>query len=218
MWTFPPAPTFGLPVEGTTARLPLRRIFCIGRNYADHAAEMGATVNPDAPMFFTKAAQAAVAAGGAIPYPPGTRDLHHEVELVVALGPDGVFGYGVGLDLTRRDLQAVAKDKRGPWDAGKDFDNSAVLAPLRRAGGWAPGDQAITLSVNGQPRQSGHLAQMLWSVPALIGYLGSLYALQPGDIIMTGTPAGVGPLQPGDRVEAAIDGLTPLTLTLQPSE
>lgn len=218
-WLFPPAPTPALPVVGSAALYPVRRIFCVARNYADHAAEMGAEVDRAAPFYFTKSASALVPAGATIPYPLATNDWQHEVELVVALGPDGVFGYAVGLDLTRRDLQAEAKAKARPWDIAKDFEQSAVIAPITPAADWtAPGAQAIGLTVNGVPRQNGRLSQMVWPVPALLTHLGGLYHLGAGDLIMTGTPAGVGPLRPGDQVAARIDGLAPLSLTVQPRE
>ncbi len=219
MFAFAPPAPVTLPIRGSRALFPVRRIFCIGRNYADHAAEMGATIDREVPTVFTKAACAVALSGSTVPYPQGTRDLHHEVELVAALGESGIFGYGVGLDLTRRDLQAVAKEKRLPWDVGKDFDNSAILAPLTRAEEWGqPGDQRICLSVNGTVRQDARLSAMIWQLPALIAHLATLYRLAPGDLIFTGTPAGVGPLVPGDQVEAQVDGLDPLQLTIQPSE
>ncbi|MDO5703757.1 MAG: fumarylacetoacetate hydrolase family protein [Paracoccus sp. (in: a-proteobacteria)] len=199
------------------AEFPVRRIFCIGRNYADHAAEMGVAADRDKPFFFTKSAHA-LALPGAIPYPPGTADLHHEVELVLAIGAPlfsattaqaaaAIIARAVGLDLTRRDLQAEAKDKRRPWDAAKDFESSAVIAPLSRAAA-GPG---IRLSVNGAVRQDGKLSEMIFDEAALVVYLSKLYHLQPGDLVMTGTPAGVGALQPGDRIDAKIDGLPPLS-------
>ncbi len=217
-WLFPPAPTPAVPVIGTDALYPVCRIFCVARNYADHAAEMGAEVDRAAPFYFTKSATALVNSGATIPYPLATNDWQHEVELVVALGPDGVLGYAVGLDLTRRDLQAEAKAKGRPWDSAKDFAHSAVIGPITPAGGWSPAGQAITLSVNDAPRQSGRLSAMVWPVPALLIHLGGLYDLGAGDLVMTGTPAGVGPLRPGDRVAAQIDGLAPVSLTVQPSE
>lgn len=216
-WLFPPAPAPALAIEGDARLYPIRRIFCVGRNYADHAAEMGSAVDRSSPVYFTKFAGAFSPSGGTIPYPAGTSDLHHEVELTVALGEHGIFGYTVGLDLTRRDLQAVAKEKRLPWDTAKNFDNSAILAPLTPADRWGlPGKQSIRLAVNGQERQHGTLDQMIWPVPALIAHLGTLYRLGPGDLIMTGTPAGVGPLEPGDQVTARIDGLAPLSVAIAP--
>lgn len=197
---------------------PVRRIFCIGRNYADHAAEMGAVADRETPLYFTKSAYA-LATGPEIPFPPATTDLHHEVEMVLALGRPlrnatpaeaaaAVIARAVGLDLTRRDLQAIAKEKRAPWDAGKDFDNSAVIGPLSNA---APGP-GIRLMVNGQMRQNGDLAQMIFGEGEILAYLSTLHHLQPGDLVMTGTPAGVSALQPGDRLRAEIDGLPSLDL------
>ncbi|MDO5613002.1 MAG: fumarylacetoacetate hydrolase family protein [Paracoccus sp. (in: a-proteobacteria)] len=208
-------PRPALPLDGTS--FPVRRIFCIGRNYADHAAEMGNAVDREKPFFFTKSAHA-LAHPGAIPYPPGTADLHHEVELVLAIGAPlsnaseqdaaaAIIARAVGLDLTRRDLQAEAKDKRRPWDAAKDFEASAVIAPLSAA---RPGP-GIRLSVNGDQRQNGRLADMIFPEAALVAFLSTLYHLQPGDLVMTGTPAGVGPLQRGDTIRAEVDGLPALT-------
>lgn len=212
----PPAPV-ALAIAGTEVLFPVRRIFCVGRNYADHAAEMGAEVDREAPFYFTKSAHAVTASGATIPYPPGTRDFHHEVELVMALGDGGrIFGCAVGLDMTRRDLQAAAKDKRRPWDTGKDFENSAVIAPLSRD--FAISDQAIALSVNGIPRQQAKLSDMVWSVPEILAHLDTLYTLQAGDVIFTGTPAGVGAVAAGDVLEGRIEGLPPVRLTIQPKE
>lgn len=211
MFTLPqPAIPFG------DQMFPVRRIFCIGRNYADHAAEMGATADPEDPFHFTKSAHALIAPGP-MPYPPATSDLHHEVELVLAVGATlkdatedqaraAILGRAVGLDLTRRDLQAQAKAKHRPWDAAKDFDASAVIAPLSAA----PAGPGIRLSVNGTLRQSGRLADMIQPETAILAYLSRLTTLEPGDLVMTGTPAGVGPLIPGDRIEAEIDGLPKL--------
>ena len=218
----PPIPT--LPVEGTSARFPVHRIYCIGRNFADHAREMGATVDRGQPVFFMKPADAIVAGGGAVPYPPATGDLHHEVELVVALGRDAdgvvavadatalVFGYGVGLDLTRRDLQAAAKAKGLPWDTGKGFDHSApagALSPAADVG--EPGARRIRLQVNGGTRQDSTLDQMVFAVPEVLHELSKLYALKAGDLVFMGTPAGVAALRRGDRFEATIDGLATLS-------
>ncbi|AUH33489.1 fumarylacetoacetate hydrolase family protein [Paracoccus tegillarcae] len=195
------------------ADFPVRRIFCIGRNYADHAAEMGNEVDREKPFFFTKSAHALTAPGD-VPYPPGTEDLHHEVELVLAIGTElddaspeqaaaAIVGRAVGLDMTRRDLQGEAKDKRRPWDAAKDFDHSAIIAPLSSAAA-GPG---IRLSVNGAVRQDGALEQMIFSEAEIVAFLSSLYTLMPGDLIMTGTPAGVGAVTRGDSLHAEIDGL-----------
>ncbi|MDO5657378.1 MAG: fumarylacetoacetate hydrolase family protein [Paracoccus sp. (in: a-proteobacteria)] len=206
---------------------PVRRIFCVGRNYAAHAAEMGAEVDREAPFYFTKSPLALWPSGGSLPYPPGTSELHHEVELVAALGaaafratPEAaaglVYGYAVGLDMTRRDLQARAKDKRRPWSTAKDFEGSAVIAPLSRE--FTPATQQITLSVDGKMRQQGLLSDMVWSLSELIADLSHYYHLGPGDLIMTGTPAGVGPVSPGAKLHGEIDGLPPLDLRITEPE
>ncbi|HEX5693783.1 MAG TPA: fumarylacetoacetate hydrolase family protein [Arenimonas sp.] len=212
-----------LPVRGSDALFPVRRIYCVGRNFAEHAKEMGASVDRGNPVFFMKPADAIVAGGGTVPYPPGTRELHHEVELVVALGHDAdgvvatglaldlVFGYGVGLDLTRRDLQAAAKAKGLPWDPGKGFDHSAPaseLVPAAMAGDLA--SRRLWLTVNGEPRQQGRLDDMVFSVAEVLHELSKLYALKAGDLVFMGTPAGVGPLLPGDRFVAQLDELIEL--------
>lgn len=226
-----PAPDWpSLPVAGSQARFPVRRIFCVGRNYAAHAAEMGNEVDRAAPFYFTKSPLAVVESGATVAYAPGTADLHHEMEFVVALGRPGfrvaaeaamalVFGYAAGLDMTRRDLQAAAKARQRPWDLAKDFEDSAVLAPITPAGNFGViGDQRITLSVNGAPRQEARLSDMVWSVPELIADLSRFYHLAPGDLIFTGTPAGVGAVGAGDRIRGEIDGLAPVDLTLGVAE
>ena len=201
---------------------PVRRIYCVGRNFADHAREMGATAPASkaergTPVFFMKPADAIVV-DGVVPYPPGTSDLHHEVELVVALGADApagelavaaasslVFGYGVGLDLTRRDLQAAAKAKGLPWDTGKGFDHSAPVSTLLPAGELGALDALpITLEINGQRRQASTLDQLIWDVPEILHELSKLYALRAGDLVFMGTPAGVAALQPGDTFDARL--------------
>lgn len=217
----PPAVT-SLPILGSDQRFPLRRIFCIGRNYAEHAREMGASVDKAAPMFFCKPADAVVSDGADVPYPSVTRDLHHEVEMVVALAHGGVdvapeqalaliFGYGVGLDLTRRDLQAKAKEKGHPWDTAKAFDHSAPVSALCPA---AQADIAaatrLQLSVNGEQRQTTALGDMVHSVAEIIAALSRLFELKPGDLIFTGTPAGVAALQRGDRFHAELVGVATL--------
>lgn len=211
-----------LPVIGREERFPIRRVFCIGRNYADHAREMGATVDASAPMFFCKPADAVVADGADIPYPSATSDLHHEVEMVVALKAGGrdlnaaqatqaIFGYGVGLDLTRRDLQAVAKAKGHPWDVAKAFDHSAPVSALRMASEASlQADTRIRLEVNGSVRQHGRLGDMVHSVADIIVALSTLFELKPGDLIFTGTPAGVAALQRGDVFRAELENIAVL--------
>ena len=213
-----------VPVLGKPAVFPVRRIYCVGRNYADHAREMGMDPDREPPFFFGKPQDVVVPGGGDICYPPATANLHYEVELVVALStggrdipaaeaPEHVFGYAVGIDLTRRDLQAKAKEKGQPWDTAKGFDQSAPISsitPASTCGHLTKG--AIWLSVNGQERQRGDLAGMIWSVPEVIAHISGFVALAPGDLIFTGTPAGVGPLVRGDRVRCGIEGLGELEI------
>lgn len=218
-----PAPAItSLPIIGSDARFPIRRVFCIGRNYAEHAREMGSTVDKAAPMFFCKPADAVVSDGADVPYPQATGDLHHEVEMVVALGSGGsdltpeqsahlVWGYGVGLDLTRRDLQATAKAKGHPWDVAKAFDHSAPVSALAPAAHAAINAQTqLRLSVNGVQRQQTLLGDMVHDVPHILAALSSLFLLMPGDLVFTGTPAGVAALQRGDRLHAELVGVTEL--------
>ena len=213
-WLFPPAPTPSLPILGRTARLPVRRILCVGQNYAAHAREMGH--ERAEPFFFSKPADALVTDGADPLFPTATADLHHEVELVCAIGADGgIAGWAVGCDLTRRDLQAAAKARGRPWDAAKGFDQSAPCGALTL--GALPDPAApITLSVNGETRQAGRLDDMVWAPDEILAKACTLWGVRPGDLIFTGTPEGVGALQPGDRVEAAIGGLQPLNFTLRP--
>jgi fumarylpyruvate hydrolase len=222
----PPQPR--VPVRGGNT-FPVRRIFCVGRNFADHAREMGASApaskaDRGQPVFFHKPADAIVTGNADVPYPPGTQDLHHEVELVVALGQDApagalsreqaqalVIAYGVGLDLTRRDLQAAAKAKGLPWDTGKGFDHSAPISELVPAGDVADLDaRTLTLTVNGEVRQHGSLADLIWDVPDILHELSLLYALRAGDLVFMGTPAGVAALKPGDRFSARLEGVAEL--------
>lgn len=223
-FTFPPPPPASLPVLDRDTRFPVNRIFCVGRNYAAHAAEMGSEVDREAPFYFIKSAQAVAQSGDVLPYPPGTQDLHHEIEMVVAIGAPGfrvakadalslVWGYGSGLDMTRRDIQAKAKAKQRPWDLSKNFEGSAVLSPLVDASGPL-GDRRISLTVNGEQRQEAPLSDMVWTVEELIADLSQYYHLQPGDLIMTGTPAGVSAVGPGDVLEGGVEGLPPVQLTL----
>lgn len=213
-WLFDPAPTPSLPIHGSRRRFPVRRIFCVGQNYAAHAKEMGH--ERAEPFFFTKPADAVVVDGADPVFPLATANLHHEVELVCAIGEDGeIAGWGVGCDLTRRDLQAAAKDKGRPWDAAKGFDQSAPCGPITL--GALPDPAApIALSVNGQARQSGRLDDMVWNPAEILAKARTLWDVRPGDLIFTGTPEGVGPVQPGERVEASIGGLEPLSFTVTP--
>ena len=207
---FPPPALVTVPVEGG-APFPVRRILCVGRNYAAHRAEMGGD-DRDPPFFFAKPADAIVAPGENVPYPTATADLHHEIELVVAIGPDGVFGYAVGVDLTRRDLQAAAKAKGQPWDAAKGFDRSAPISAIRKLDRL--GDAAISLSVNGEMRQKARIGDMIWSVAEIVEQAGKLWDIQAGDLIFTGTPEGVGPLSRGDLVEGSVEGVGSLSFEI----
>ena len=202
-------------IAGSAERFPVRRIFCVGQNYAEHAREMGSDPDRAPPFFFAKPADAVVASGTTLAFPSRTEDLHHEVELVVALGSGGrdipvegaaatIFGWTVGLDLTRRDLQAAAKKAGRPWDMAKGFDASAPIGALRP--GMPPESGAITLDIDGQRRQTGDLSDMIWSVAEIIATLSTYVALAPGDLIFTGTPAGVGPIRRGETVTGAIAG------------
>ncbi len=216
-YVFAPAATPSLPVVGEEARFPIRRIYCVGRNYADHAREMGHDPDREPPFFFSKPADSVSQSGQDVPYPPQTEDLHYEGELVVCLGAGGrdlglaaaetvIFGYAVGNDLTRRDMQSEAKSLKRPWDLSKGFDGGAVIGPVKRhAGSLSAG--AIQSFVNGEVRQSGDLNQMIWTIPEVISALSHSVELRAGDLIMTGTPAGVGSLSRGDLVAVEIDGL-----------
>jgi fumarylpyruvate hydrolase len=218
-----PAPALpSVAIEGTSARFPVRRIFCVGRNYAEHTREMGGDPQAEPPFFFTKPADALVESGARIPFPPATADLHHEAELVVALAGGGqdlseaeavalIFGHAAGNDLTRRDLQAEAKAARRPWDMAKGFDRSAVMGAIRRG---PMGDAAIVCTVQGETRQSARLSDMIWPVPAILSHLSRLVTLAPGDLVFTGTPAGVGPILRGQTCTVSIEGLAPATVTL----
>lgn len=219
-----PAPLPSIALHGSARRFPVRRIWCVARNYEAHRREVGMTA-PDPPFFFQKPPDAVVANGAAIPYPPRCANFHHEIELVAAIGRAGrdipaahalghVFGYAVGNDLTRRDVQQAAREKGYPWDMGKGFDHSAAITAIHPAEGghWSRG--RIWLTVNGEMRQQADLADMIWGVPEIIAELSTWVALEPGDLVYTGTPAGVGPLARGDRVEGGIDGLDVLVNTI----
>jgi fumarylpyruvate hydrolase len=211
-----------IAIAQSDARFPVRRIFCVGQNYADHAREMGADPDRQPPFFFSKPADAVLASGQRVPFPTRTANLQHEVELVVALGgggggvapaaaPSMIFGHAVGIDLTRRDLQAEAKKAGRPWDMAKGFDHSAPLGPLTR--GLPPRRGAITLTVDGELRQAGDLAEMIWSVADIIATLSTYVTLAAGDLIFTGTPAGVGPIQRGEKLRGVIAGIEPVEVT-----
>ena len=215
-----------VPVEGSAAEFPVHRIYCVGQNYAEHVAEMGSPQGKP-PVFFAKPADA-VCTSGTVPWPPMTENLHHEVELVVAMAAGGsdlspeqarsnVFGYAVGVDLTRRDLQSAAKANRAPWTLAKGFDHSAPISPIRPAQQEAHPDAAdISLAVNGLVKQQGNTAQMIWPVPVLLAELSRYFELKAGDLVFTGTPAGVGPLQPGDTVGCMVEGVGTLAFSMGP--
>jgi len=223
-YVFPPPPQASLPVRGTTQRFPVHRIYCVGRNYAEHAIEMGHDPKREAPFFFQKNPDTLVPDGGKFPYPDRSTDVHHELELVVALARGGkniapkdaaacIFGYAVGLDMTRRDLQGEAKKLGRPWEVGKAFEQAApcsAIEPASRIGHPAKG--AVWLDVNGERRQTGDLSQLIWSVPEIIGHLSALFELKPGDLIFTGTPAGVGPVKRGDRLHGGVEGVGELKI------
>jgi fumarylpyruvate hydrolase len=223
----PPAVT-SVPIVGSSQSFPIRRVYCVGRNYAAHAREMGKDPDKEPPFFFMKPADGVVPGGGDIHYPPGTSNYHHELELVVALKGGGrkipvdkaldlVFGYAIGLDMTRRDLQLAARDLGRPWDFGKSFDESAPLGPVHPVSAVGhPATGAIVLDVNGTARQKADLADLIWSVPETISFLSDYYTLAPGDLIFTGTPAGVAAVVPGDRLVGRIDGLGELSVTILP--
>lgn len=229
-WVFNPTPPAWLPIAGASSRFPVSRVWCVGRNYEAHASEMGAGKagggEPDPPFFFLKPSTAVVPGGGCVPYPPETSLLHHEAELVVAIAVGGrniastraldhVYGYGVGVDLTRRDAQAEAKRTGRPWSLAKGFDGSApcsAIAPSRDIGHPVRG--RITAMVNGEVRQDGDLADQIWSVDRVIAQLSRIVEIRPGDLLFTGTPAGVGALEPGDRLNVSIEGVGTLEVSI----
>ena len=231
-YTFAPAPVYSLPVQGTDARFPVNRIFCVGRNYHAHAVEMGRPVDKSTmkPFYFNKAASTLVESGATVPYPCGTSNYHVEMELVVAIGAAGfrvkesdaarlIYGYAAGLDMTRRDLQLVARDQGRPWDLGKDFEKSAVcttIVPQGNLGVLQSG--AIALQVNGSAKQSADLSQLIWNIPELLADLSQYYHLQPGDLIYTGTPEGVGAVVGGDVITGQIAQVGSVELTIGAAE
>jgi fumarylpyruvate hydrolase len=224
-YVIPPPPQAALAIAGSDKLFPVRRIWCVGRNYLEHIKEMGQDER-EPPFFFAKPADAIVPDGGTAPYPSLTKDMHHEVELVVALKSGGrnikpekaldhVFGYGVGIDLTRRDLQIASRDLKRPWEVGKAFDASAPCGPLRPASETGhPKKGRVVLKVNGKVRQDGDLEQMIWNVPEVIWKLSEMVALAPGDIIMTGTPAGVAATVAGDKIECEVEGIGKMSVTI----
>lgn len=219
-------PQPSVPVHGTDQQFPVRRIYCIGRNYEKHVAEMGYDVKRSKPFYFAKPADAIVQSGATVAYPPLTDDLHHEIELVVAIGKQGsnvsvdealdyVFGYAVGIDLTRRDLQRAAKEKARPWETAKGFDQSAPISAIHRAEDIGhPSSGRIWLAVNDEIRQDAGLNELIWNVSESVAELSTLFELAPGDLLYTGTPAGVGPLNPGDEVTGGIEGIDEIRITI----
>lgn len=213
-------------VAGSDQRFPVRRIFCVGRNYADHVREMGNDPKSEPPLFFSKPADAVVESGAVIAYPSNTSNLHHEVELVIAIGAGGsnideasalshVWGYGVGVDLTRRDRQAEAKKAGTPWDTAKGFDRSAPISALTPAASCGDAANArIWIKVNGETRQDANTHDMIWRIPEIIAALSRWWELKPGDLIFTGSPSGVSALNPGDAIECGVDGLAPLSFSI----
>lgn len=225
-YAFPPLPLPALAVRGTDELMPVHRIYCVGRNYAEHAREMGHDPDREPPFFFQKNPDNLVPDGGEFPYPPLSHDVHHELEMVVALREGGrdipveraldhVFGYAVGLDMTRRDLQGEAKKLGRPWEVGKAFEHSAPCSAVVRASEIGHPDKGrVWLEVNGQTRQNGDLAQLIWKVPEMIAYLSQLFTLRPGDLIYSGTPAGVGAVQRGDRLHGGVEGVGEIRITV----
>ena len=229
LWTPPANPS--LPVRGKAERLPVRRLFFVGRNYHAHAVEMGRPVDKSAevPFYFTKSPDTLVESGATVAYPPGTKNYQFEMELVLAIGAPGfrvapadaaklVYGYACGLDMTRRDLQLAARDKGRPWDLGKDVEQSSVVSPIVPMPGVVLDRGELALSVNGQVKQKSDLCKLIWSIPELLADLSMSYHLQPGDLIFTGTPEGVGALHSGDRIDGHVEGVGEIQLTVGPAE
>jgi fumarylpyruvate hydrolase len=225
-YVFAPHPIPTLPIRGSDKLYPVHRIYCVGRNYAEHAIEMGHDPNREAPFFFQKNPDTLVLSGGTFPYPDASKDVHHELEMVVALKSGGkdipqdqalshVFGYAVGLDMTRRDLQGEAKKLGRPWEVGKAFESAAPCSEIVPASAIGhPSEGAVWLKINGEPRQKGDLNQLIWKVPEMIAYLSGLFELRAGDLIFSGTPAGVGPVKRGDVLHGGVDGVGELKVTV----
>ena len=230
-YLFPPPPIYSLPVQGTTARYPINRLFFVGRNYHAHAAEMGRPVDKATSklFYFTKSAATLVESGATVPYPPETRDYQFEMEMVVAVGANGfrvgeadahelVYGYACGLDMTRCDLQLAARVQGRPWDLGKDLEHSSVVSQIVPMPGVIIDRGALELTVNGATRQQSDVSRLIWNVREILADLSKFYHLQPGDLIFTGTPEGVGPVVSGDRLEGRVEGIGTIRLTVGPAE
>jgi len=226
-YLFPPPAVPSLPIRGRAERFPINRIFCVGRNYHAHALEMGKPVDKSAerPFYFTKSPQTLVLSGATVAYPPETKNYHHEMELVLAVGQAGfrvsaehahkvIYGYGAGLDMTRRDLQLVARDKGRPWDLGKDIEQGSVCSEIVPMEGMVISQGAVALEVNGETKQSSNVDKLIWDIREIIADLSLFYHLQPGDLIYTGTPEGVGPVVVGDRITGRVEGVAEVTLTI----
>jgi fumarylpyruvate hydrolase len=226
-----PPPVYSLPVRGKKERLPISRLFFVGRNYHAHAMEMGRPVDKSSSQlfYFTKSPSTLVESGATVAYPPGTKNYQHEMELVVAIGAPGfrvaeadahklIYGYACGLDMTRRDLQLTAREQGRPWDLGKDLEQSSVVSEIVPAEGTVLSQGELAMTVNGQPRQKSDLSQLIWSIPEIIADLSTFYHLQPGDLIFTGTPEGVGPVVAGDRIEGRVQGVGEISLEIGPAE
>ncbi len=229
LWNPPPVPS--LPVRGREERLPVNRIFCVGRNYHAHAIEMGRPVDKsvERAFYFTKSPQTLVPSGATVPYPPGTKDYHYEMELVLVVGRPGfrvpaerahevIFGYACGLDMTRRDLQLAARDKGRPWDLGKDIEQGSVCSEVVPMEGWVIESGEIALEVNGQVRQQSDVSKLIWNIREIVADLSLYYHLEPGDLIYTGTPEGVGAVVPGDRLAGRVEGVGSVALTVGPAD
>jgi fumarylpyruvate hydrolase len=229
LWT--PPPVYSLAVRGKSERLPVQRLFFVGRNYHAHAVEMGRPVDKsvEVPFYFTKNTSTLVESGATVAYPPGTKNYQYEMELVLVIGTAGfrvaesdaaklIYGYACGLDMTRRDLQLVAREKGRPWDLGKDVEESSIVSEIVPMPGVVLDRGELAMSVNGQVRQKSDLSKLIWNIPELIADLSKFYHLLPGDLIFTGTPEGVGPLQAGDRIEGHVDGVGSIALTVGPAE
>jgi fumarylpyruvate hydrolase len=226
-----PPPVYSLPVRGKKEHLPINRLFFVGRNYHAHAVEMGRPVDKSNSQlfYFTKAPSTLVESGATVAYPPGTKNYQYEMELVVAIGAPGfrvaatdahklIYGYACGLDMTRRDLQLAAREQGRPWDLGKDVEQSSVASEILPAEGTVLRQGVLALTVNGQPRQKSDIGQLIWSIPEIIADLSTFYHLQPGDLIFTGTPEGVGPVVPGDRIDGRVEGVGEIVLHVGPAE